>query len=241
MVYEYNGVSIYYRFFNKGKTTPIVLMHGWGVDSTIFDDLIGFFPDKTFLTIDFPPFGKSGKNVCDWNIFTYVGMFISLCENLNITKCDILSHSFGGRIAIIVSSINSSLVQSCIFVDSAGMKPRHSLKYHIKVLKYKFFKKHKKDVSNFGSSDYRALSPQHRKLFNRIVNEYLEVYAKEIKSKSLLIWGKCDTQTPLYMARRMKKLIKESKLLVLENCGHFPFIECRLEFYKAVSEFWEAL
>lgn len=239
MVYLYNDKKVYYRFCNRKSQRPIVLLHGWGCDSSIFSDLIEREKDRSFLVIDFPPFGKSDKTIEDWNIFTYVGMLMSLCDHLRIDKCDVLGHSFGGRIAIILSAVKRSLVHSCILVDSAGLKPRRNLKYHIKVYRYKLRKALGKSTFNMGSKDYLALSPGMRKTFVSIVNTYLDEYCKKMSVKTLLIWGEKDNDTPLYMAKRMKKYIKNSSLKVINGAGHFCFIDRPLEFYKIVNAFWE--
>lgn len=241
MVYTYNSVKINYEYRNDKKGIPVVLLHGWGVDSKIFDSLIENFPERNFLSIDFPPFGESDKYISDWNIFSYVGMFMSLCDHLHIDKCDVLGHSFGGRIAIITSVVKRSLVHSCILVDSAGMKPKRSLKYYINIFRYKLYKRLGKDLSSFGSSDYKNLSPQMKKTFNSIVNLNLEDYAKKMNVKTLIIWGKKDKETPMYMAKRLNKKIKKSTLKVIDDAGHFPFLDCPLEFYKILNEFLEDL
>ena len=239
MVWTYNGTKIFYKIFNKEKSLPVFLLHGWGMNGECFDKLIKSFPNKTFIVLDFPPFGKSGKNIEDWNLFSYAGMFMSLCEHLKIDKCDILGHSFGGRIAIVVCAVKSSLVHSCILVDSAGMKPKRTLKYHMQICKYKFFKKLGKDVSKFGSKDFQMLSPKMKKVFSNIVNLFLEDYAKKINCKTLIVWGKDDKETPLYMAKRLNKLVKNSGLEVIPNAGHFPFFDAPLKFYNLLEEFWE--
>ena len=239
MYYVYNGKKIHYRFINGRSFCPIILLHGWGCDCTIFNNMVKYFPHKSFLTIDFPPFGKSDKNIEDWNIFTYVGMLMSLCQHLSIEKCDILGHSFGGRVAIILSAVKRSLVQSCILVDSAGMKPRFNIKVKAKVLKYKLYKKLGKNTENFGSRDYLALPQNMRKVFSSVVKTYLEEYARKMSVKTLIIWGENDKDTPIYMAKRLNKLIKDSKLSVINDSGHFSFIERPIEFYRLANEFWE--
>ena len=88
-----------------------------------------------------------------------------------------------------------------------------------------------------GSPDYAKLSPEMKETFKSIVGTFLEPYAQKITNKTLIIWGRHDNETPLYMAKRLKKLIKNSKLVVLENGGHFSFIDCPLEFYNLVNDF----
>lgn len=238
MVYNYNGVKVYYKFYGKRSNEPTLLLHGWGRSSEDFKGLTTHFSDRCFLVIDFPPFGKSDKEPLGWTIFTYVQMLMSLCEHLGIKGCHLVGHSFGGRVAIIMSAIMYSYVKSCILVDSAGMKPRHGIKYQYRVMRYKIRKKLGKSTNGFGSADYKALSPEMQKTFVNIVQTNLEDYAKTISLPSLIIWGKNDNQTPLYMAKRLNRLIQNSKLRILEDGGHFSFLDCPLEFYGAIKDFW---
>ena len=241
MDFVYNSVKIHYQIIGEGDGIPILLLHGWGANCDIFDNIIEKFPNKKFIKVDFPPFGRSGKNIEEWNIFTYVNMIMSLCDFLEIEKCDVFGHSFGGRIAIILSVVKRSLVHSCILVDSAGIKPKRKINYYIKVYKYKIYKKLGKDVSKFGSKDYQELSPNLKRTFKSIVETYLDEYAKKISVKTLIIWGKNDQETPLYMAKRLNKKIKHSTLKIIDNAGHFPFLDCQFEFCRCLNNFLEDL
>ena len=239
MIYSYNGCKVYYAFHGKGEGRIVLLLHGWGASGEVFQPLIEAFPERRFLCIDFPPFGKSGEPQ-DWTIFSYASMVMSLCEHLGIETCDILAHSFGGRVAILLCALKCSLVHSCILTGSAGMKPRRTLSYHIKVLKYKIRKKFHQDVSSFGSDDFKNLSnsPQMKNTFISIVSTYLEQYCQKMPQKTLLVWGNDDKETPLYMAKRLNKKIKFSSLKILPG-GHYVFLDSPLAFYKTINQFWE--
>lgn len=237
MVYKFKGVEVYYEYINQGKSRPLVLMHGWARSGEDFKQQISFFEKRTILVIDFPPFNRSRADLRDWSIYTYVSLVISLCEHLNIENADFLGHSFGGRIAIILSCVKHSLVHSCILVDSAGLKPKRSIKYKLNLALYKLKKKLGLKTKDRCSPDYRVLSPAMKETFKSIVNTHLDNYAKHMKVCTLIIWGKKDGETPLYMAKRLNRLIKDSRLEVLENGGHFSFLDCPLEFYSLVDHF----
>ncbi len=241
MIYNYNGVNVYYTFFNKKSRNPIILLHGWGSNCEIFNEIVKSFPDKSFLAVDFPPFGKSDSVVEGWGIFTYVSMLISLCEHLGIEQCNLVGHSFGGRVAIIFSAIKCTDVQSCVLIDSAGMKPKYSIKRQFKIIKYKLKKYFGKSVENMGSKDYLALSPEMRKTFINIVNTFLEGYCEMITAKTMIIWGENDTETPIYMAKKLNKKIRNSRLEILNDAGHFSFLDCPLQTYRLLKEFWEEI
>ncbi len=217
----------------------MLLLHGWGRDLHDFDGLREAFGGRTFVAVDFPPFGESDKAIEGWNIFTYVGMVMSLCEHLGIDSADVVGHSFGGRVAIILSAVKCAFVHSCILIDSAGMKPKRTLKYRINRLKYQICKRTGKDTQKFASADYLALPQNMKSTFSSIVSTHLEGYAKASNSRTLIVWGQNDEETPLYMAKRLKKLIRKSEIAILEGGGHFSFLDCPLQFFALVKDFWE--
>jgi pimeloyl-ACP methyl ester carboxylesterase len=61
----------------------------------------------------------------------------------------------------------------------------------------------------------------------------------EIKVPTLVIWGRNDTTIPVNNIEyfRVNPLIKTC---VMEDCGHTPFVESPLEFYKLVKDFLES-
>jgi pimeloyl-ACP methyl ester carboxylesterase len=73
------------------------------------------------------------------------------------------------------------------------------------------------------------------------VNEDLSKFAKFIKCKTLIVWGERDFETKLYMARKLKRLIKNSKLIIIKGAGHFSFLEKKDEFAIILDTFLKNL
>ena len=239
MIYNYKDAEVFYEFRNGESNNPVILLHGWGRNCEDFADLIKFYPHISFLVVDFPPFGKSSKDIEGWGLLTYADMLTSLCEKLNIRSAILVGHSFGGRIAIIVSATNCTLAQKCILIDSAGIKPKRSVGFKIKRFNYKLRKFFHLKQKYLGSSDYQVLSPAMKKTFIDIVNTPLDKYAKKIKAKTLIVWGKNDNETPLYMAKKLLNFIPDSTLKVIEKGTHFSFLDCPLEFASIFIDFLE--
>ena len=237
MIYQYRNVNVFYKFVNHHKDVTNIFLHGWGASMQNLMFCKDYLTDANTLFIDFPPFGKSGKNPYDWTIFTYANMVISLCEKLNIKKFNLVGHSFGGRVAIIVASIEKAKTQKLVLVDSAGVRPRRSVFYYLKVWSYKIKKKLKLSTGHCGSEDYQKLNQEMKKVFVGIVNTHLDEFLPLITTETLIIFGKQDKVTPIYMAKTLKKKIKNSHLSLINNTGHFCFIDKKLEFVSLLKNF----
>ena len=62
----------------------------------------------------------------------------------------------------------------------------------------------------------------------------------EITQPTLIIHGSKDRLIPVKWARKAHQLIPDSRLSILEQCGHWPQREKSVEFHKAVLEFLES-
>ncbi len=238
MLKFYRDAHIFFRFFDRKTDVVNVFLHGWGCDHTSFLFCRKYLKQSA-LFVDFPPFGKSSKGIKDWTIFTYASMIISLLSDLKIKKINLIGHSFGGRVAIILAALCKGEVEKLVLVDSAGLKPRRSFFFYMKIWAYKTRKKLGLDTSKYGSCDYLALGSDMRKIFSNIVNTHLDEFLPFIDAKTLVIFGENDKTTPLYMARKFKRKIKNSTLIVLKFAGHFCYIDRRLEFLELLKNFLE--
>ena len=239
-----NGINITYRYHKNGSGNVVLLLHGWGGNLNSFRTLESFLISNNFavLTLDFPGFGGSEQPKETFDIFDYVKIVTELLQAEKIKKVDIVAHSFGGRVALLFASQNPQKVDKLVLCDIAGIKPRFSLSKTFKVWRYKFLKKLKqngiikRDLLNYGSDDYRAMPQNLRPVFNRIVGKDLTYTLPSITAQTLLIWGKDDKETPLYMAKRLNKGIRDSAVIIFDG-GHFCYLNNAEKFNIIVSHF----
>ena len=217
----------------------ILFLHGWGGDLRSFSYFANSLSVYGYRTINlsFNGHGNSEKPSSVWGVSDFARAVLKLLKNYNVEKVSIVGHSFGGRVAIWLSANYPSLVDKLVLVDSAGIKPRRGLRYKYKVWRYKKAKKNGKDLSKFGSSDYKNLDEKMKGTFIKIVNEDLTKFLPKILVPTLLVWGKKDKDTPMYMAKKMRKKIKESNLVVFKNEGHWAYANKPNEFLKEIKSF----
>src|SRR5690606_30926897 len=52
----------------------------------------------------------------------------------------------------------------------------------------------------------------------------------QLKAPTLLVWGKNDIITPQFVGEKFNELIENSRLVLLDNCGHAPMMELPEDF-----------
>ncbi len=252
MFYKKENTVISYAVFGSGKKT-ILILPGWGDTACTFQEIISFLQkDYTIYILDYPGFGESPVLCKVWTIYDYVTFLASFLKDLSITPTLVIGHSFGGRLAILLSGYLNLSFPKILLMDSAGIKPRKTLSSLFKKYSYKFLKglkwilpQKKKDAylsflfSKFASSDYYNLPSSMRLTFQNIIHEDLKRYLPKMDSEVLLLWGKEDQDTPLRDAYIMHRKIKDSELIVLERCGHFCYLENPYLTLKIILAFLE--
>lgn len=227
--------------YNKlGKSGDVVFfLHGYGGNKKSLEKLAkSACGDKVCYLFDLYGFGETPMPEKAYDIYDYAISLYLFCKEYSITKISIVAHSFGGRIALLLASVFDICVDKLVLISSAGLKPHHNLKYYINIWHYKIMKKLKISLNenNYGSVEYKTASIVMRASYVKIVNNLLDYVLKNIDAKTLLIWGNNDRDTPIYMAKKMKKNIKNVTLKKY-NGDHFVYLKKHSYIKKDIKEF----
>jgi len=244
------GICVSYRV--SGDGLPVILLHGWGASSesfrTVHDCLMKQY---RVYSIDLPGFGGSDEPSDSWRLDDYVDVIQDFISELAIVDAVLIGHSFGGRIIIKLAARHSVIIDKIVLIDSAGIKPRRSLRYWIRLYTYKSARRLSQLplIRAFSynavesmrrrieSVDYRNASEAMRKIMVRIIDEDLTPLLPAISVPVLLIWGEKDTATPLSDGQLMDSLIPDSGLVIFKGAGHWSFIERIRDFMMILSSF----
>lgn len=247
-----DGIRLHYDETGPEDAQTVILMHGWGCDhSTVRSIAASIESGMRVINIDLPGHGQSDEPPSPWGVEDFTCLIEKFCRRLEISNPVLIGHSFGGRISILMASRND--VSKVMLVDAAGIKPKRSLRYYLKVYSFKTFKKiapilfgKKRGESLIerwrgkrGSADYRNSSPMMRMVMSKCVNEDLKSVMPSIKAPTLLVWGENDTATPLSDAHTMEKLIPDAGLASFPGCGHYSFLDNPGGFRAVTREFFK--
>ncbi|MGQ9844996.1 MAG: alpha/beta fold hydrolase [Caldisericia bacterium] len=254
MLLEIDGLKIFYNI--EGEGNPLILLHGWGASSDTLFSLFHYFKKNYFvINLDLPGFGKSDTPNRSFDGEDYKNIVLKFIKSLELKNFTIIGHSFGGRIGIRIASENPFELKGLILIDSAGIREKKTKKQKIsestfKILKkiiLKLFKEKKQEKflnylrNIFGSNDYKMQKGIMRDTLVKVVNEDLTSNLKKIKTKTLIIWGEEDKELPIKHAYLMHNLIKNSKLTIIKNAGHFPFLDNTTKVLNSIESFLEEI
>ncbi|MDO4542771.1 MAG: alpha/beta hydrolase [Bacillota bacterium] len=249
---EIDGITL--NYLDEGKGIPVVLLHGWGCNCGHWGPVTAALKEKYRVIVpDIPGFGESSEPPEVWNTQKYAEFFAKFFRELGIEKPVLAGHSNGGRISIVLGAMD--LCSRILLTDSAGIKPKRSVDYYVKVYSYKAMKKalslpglkNKKDEilekrrKKSGSADYQAASPRMRQILSTVVNEDLTTELAKIRVPTLLVWGSEDADTPLSDGEAMERILKKSgsdtALIVFQGRTHYAFLEEPSRFNRIFEAF----
>lgn len=135
---DIDGIQLHY--YTQGSGSPIILMHGWGCRASTLQSVANTAAlSHTVYNIDFPGFGDTPEPPSVWGVEEYTRLVEKFADRLGLESPALLGHSFGGRVGLLYASRRP--VSKLILVDGAGLKPRRSLRYYIKVYSFKAMKR----------------------------------------------------------------------------------------------------
>ncbi len=233
------------RYETLGETgSRVVLLHGWGCSGEMMKTLAeGLAAEHRTLRLDFPGHGESGRPPEPWGVPEYAACLRETLEELDFLPCAVIAHSFGCRVAAWAASEWPELFTRMILTGAAGLRKPPTEEGKKRSAAFQRGKKIAKAVEKvpflraagerfeeglrqkYGSADYKALDPEMRQTFVKVIGLDLRDRYPLIRQSTLLIWGDQDTETPLWMGREMEKLIPDAGLAILEGGSHFAYLE----------------
>lgn len=254
--FTYKEQRIAYEVVGEGKA--LVILHGWGSSRRVMMPIANQLAHiRACYVLDLPGFGDSNEPSNGWTIDDYADAVQAFIEKLPDDTIDVLVHSFGGRIILklLTRPKGKQIIEKVLITGGAGMKPKRSWRFYMKKYTAKTLKApfvilpnplrekalawlRRTDLwKSLGSSDYSKLSGVMRETFVKSVSEYLEDSLPKIPHETLLLWGKNDDATPVYQAERIEKGLKNSALVVIENAGHYAFLDKPKQFASITEAF----
>ncbi len=218
--YKDRDFELSYTIQNPKAKPTILFLHGWGSNKELMRQAFGgLLGEWRHIYLDLPGFGQS-PNDSFLRTSDYAAIIRLFLEELNIEPQVVAGHSFGGKVATLLAP------KCLVLLSSAGIRVPKPLSVRAKIALFKLLKPlgAGKLRGVFVSEDAKGMNAGMYETFKATVNENFEAQFSGIKGQALLFWGKDDSATPLWTAKRIASLIPDAALYPLEG-DHYFFLK----------------
>lgn len=240
------------------KSNPLILIHGFPLDSSMWKNQINFLKEKyQFYTLDLLGFGENKEKTPD-SIEGFTEQIKTFIDKNFIKEAVFCGFSMGGYITFAFYELFPNNVSALIFVDTRaaadseeGKKNRNITLDLLEKEGTNYF------VENMPQKLMSELSLKNEALLNevkQIISKQKEeslknaliamrdrkdrkYLLKNIKVKTLFLCGEFDSLSPPDEMKSLSEMVEGSKFEIVRKSGHLSPMENPKEFNKIVDKF----
>jgi len=237
---QINNITLAYERLGKGM--PLMLIHGYPLDHTSWDEVASLLENKFDVILpDLRGFGQSTTVETPYTISDMADDLASLLDHLEVEKAALAGHSMGGYVALafakkypqrvsglgLVSSqavadspegkdrryqTAADVVEKGVNIVAEAMTPKLSTDASVQAFVRDVIVKQSK------SSVIGALKAMAER-------ENLMSHLSSVKFPVVLIHGNADLLIPIERAKEIKAVLPSAQFVELQGAGHMPMME----------------
>lgn len=226
-----------FNFIEEGTGKPIVLLQGLMGGLSNFTQLISYFSQRGYRVFfpELPMYDLPILNTNLTSIAKYVARFL---EEEVREPAIIVGNSMGGHVGLILTLSRPELVEKLVLTGSSGLYersfgdsfPRKNDREYIRKKAQEVF--YNPEVASealvdevFSIVNDRGKGIKTVMLARSAIKHNMEKELHKISVPTCIIWGKQDNVTPPEVAEEMDRLIPDSDLFWIDECGHAAMME----------------
>jgi pimeloyl-ACP methyl ester carboxylesterase len=251
------------HYLEAGRGDPVILLHGSGGEGARWMPTIrGLSKNYRVIAPDHIGFGQSDKPLTIYHTGVFEGFLVQLMKTIGVPKATIIGQSLGAGVALYMAVHHPQLVERLVLVDGGGFRTPSQNPASAAPPNW-----HDRQIANAGtleeSREYmEKLFYDHSFVTDELVEHNLrlrlvsaftaestataaqrglggvsEAEVRAIKAPTLLIWGMNDPLSSVANAEKLNGAIKNSRKVLFDKAGHYPFLEHADRFNQTVLEF----
>jgi len=251
-----DGLRIYHRVSGRGPFA-LVMPVNWGMDSYIYTKGLSSLEFwLALVTFDPRSVGRSepARMADEFAMSVTAQDAAAVADAIGLSRTVVIGHSSGGAVALTYALAYPERVSHLVLVstaprwayeDSTGsdvsyptseaaMREEVRRSFHAAVREPSRFQKAFDDLL-----PRMRFSPERFRWAGEVEWATYDVRRelREIRAPTLIVHGRDDSVVPLEEGVQLHRGIGGSKLVVPDNCGHWPFVERRAEFVSLIRDF----
>lgn len=257
MILEYKNIAVNYTI--EGKGDPIILIHGFLENNTMWSSVIDVFKyTHQIITLDLLGHGKTDCLGYIHTVEENANIIYEIIKKHQVKKATLIGHSLGGYVALAFAELHKCLVEKICLVNSTPFADSDLRKE----TRSRAIKAAQKNYNNLVSMSISNLFYEKNRLKFKEQIELLKIEAlktplqgyiatqegmkirkdrskilNDLQCDKLIISGKND---PILNNEDLKKLnqINNLKISIISG-GHMSYIENRSDFLQEIMHFIE--
>jgi 2-hydroxy-6-oxonona-2,4-dienedioate hydrolase len=231
-----------------GEGTPLMLLHGLFGALSNFETLVDHFKDKHNVVIPILPIYE--LPIFQVSVSGLVEFLEKFVEHKGYGKVHLLGNSLGGHVGLLYAIGNPEHIASITLTGSSGLYESAFGTAFPKRGDYEYIKTKTAATFYDPATASKELVDEVFSIVNdrgkairvvatakSAVRHNLGDKLHKIKAPTLLIWGLQDIVTPPFVGEKFHELIEDSRLHMLDQCGHAPMMEKPEEFNVLLDAF----
>ncbi len=261
---EVNGLKL--SLIDYGQGAPVLLVHGLSGYKENWEENLDYFAARhRVLALDLPGFGRSEKRTdLPYTVEFFSDLLCAMLSRCGIAKAHWIGNSMGGLIAALTALNHPDRVDRLVLVNAAGTNQRQAealLASNQAMLSNPDFKPTPELLGMMMRTlIFHGPSPQIDKMIARALEDSAQPEAPlqrdatikalqsilatplterlgEIRSPTLVVWGRNDNLVNVSNAAIFAEKIPRAELFLIDQCGHCPMLEKPADFNQRVGQF----
>jgi pimeloyl-ACP methyl ester carboxylesterase len=237
-----------FEYVEVGVGQPLMLLHGLFGALSNFSDLIEHFKHTHKVIVPILPlYDLDLLHTTVKGLAKYVQQFI---DHKGYDQIHLLGNSLGGHVGLVYILSHPEKIKTLTLTGSSGLFENAMGDSYPKRGDYEYIRAKTAETFYDPAVATKELVDEVFEITNsRIKVIKIIALAKsairnnlgeelgQIKVPTLLIWGKNDKVTPPFVAEDFHKLIPNSELAFIDQCGHAPMMEVPNAFNEILEKF----
>lgn len=233
-----------FKYVEHGSGMPIVILHGLMGGLSNFEGVFSYFPEKNYRII-IPELPLYSMMLINTNVRSFAKYLRAFLKYKKLNQVILLGNSLGGHIGLLFTKMYPEKVKALIITGSSGLYENAMGESYPKRGDYEYIKKKSEDVffdPNMASKEivdevYATVNDRNKliktlAIAKSAIRHNMAKDLPKMNTPTCIIWGRNDKVTPPDVAVDFDRLLPDSELFWIDECGHAPMMEHPQEFNR---------
>lgn len=250
------------RYDVRGQGPAVLLIHGFASALETWDLVVPELEKThTVVRLDLMGFGWTDRRPGDYSPQAQARLCLALLDHLGIREAAVVGHSWGASVALALALEAPQRVTRLALYDAWAYQEQLPTFFWWarseglgESMFWLYYKERTEDRMAMAFHDPELLTQDLADAIEVALErpgtvraaleaaraqryeEWSDRY-REIKQPTLLLWGREDVISPVWVAERLARELQNAQLEIYGACGHFPMLEARFASTRALVDF----